>query len=224
MLELLALYLGFGLLSLTGALAPGPLTTLAIGEGARAGRWAGFRLAIGHGLVEIPLVFAIAYGLGVWLQAPLVRGVVGVVGALVLLWMGYGLIVGVRQGRLRLAPAGPAAASAPATGMLRFGLVTGGAIVTVANPYWSFWWATVGAGRITEVAALASGPLAIAGLGLIHWLTDLGWLGALGFVSATGREVIGDGVYRAVLLVCGVFLLAFGAYMGWSGGTLLLGG
>ncbi|MCX7668933.1 MAG: lysine transporter LysE, partial [Anaerolineae bacterium] len=61
MSELFSLYATFMLISLSGALSPGPLTALAIGEGARAGRWAGTRLAIGHGLVEIPLVFAIAY-------------------------------------------------------------------------------------------------------------------------------------------------------------------
>jgi threonine/homoserine/homoserine lactone efflux protein len=105
--------------------------------------------------------------------------------------------------------------------MLRFGLVAGGLIVTVANPYWSFWWATVGAGRTTEVAALAIGPLAIGGLALVHWLTDLGWLGGWSFLTATGRDVIGDGAYRTILLVCGAFLLAFGAWLGWSGFALL---
>lgn len=221
MLELLALYLGFALLSLTGALAPGPLMTLAISEGARAGRWAGVRLAVGHGLIEIPLVFAIAYGLGAFLQVPLVRGGIGLIGALVLLWMGYGLIAGVLRRRLSLTPAG-ASVGAP-MGTLRFGHVVGGLIVTVANPYWSFWWATVGAGRTTEVASLALGPLAIAGLALVHWLTDLGWLGGLSFVTASGRDAIGDGVYRSVLLVCGAFLLAFGVYLGWGGAALLIG-
>jgi threonine/homoserine/homoserine lactone efflux protein len=160
MWQLWALYLPFSVLSLTGALSPGPLTTMAITEGARAGRWAGVRLALGHGLVEVPLVFAIAYGLGAWLQQPVVRGISGLVGALVLIWMGYGLVVGAWKGRLRLAAVGPASSTGPAEGLLRFGHVPRGVIMTLTNPYWSFWWATVGAGRISAVAALGFGPLA----------------------------------------------------------------
>ena len=79
MWQLLGLYLAFAVLSLTGALSPGPLTTMAITEGARVGRWAGIRLALGHGLIEIPLVFAIATGIPViifaWLIAYAVSGI-----------------------------------------------------------------------------------------------------------------------------------------------------
>ena len=39
----------FFIISLTGALAPGPLTTMAIVEGSRRGKWSGARLAAGHG-------------------------------------------------------------------------------------------------------------------------------------------------------------------------------
>ena len=99
MAQLLPIYATFMLISLSGALSPGPLMTLAISEGARAGRWAGARLALGHALVEVPLVFAIAYGLGAWLKKPLVGGLIGVIGAAVLLWMGYGLVIGAWQGR-----------------------------------------------------------------------------------------------------------------------------
>ncbi len=218
-----AIYLAFLLLSLTGALSPGPLTTMAITEGARCGRWAGVRLALGHGLIEIPLVFAIAYGLGVWLRQPVLRGIVGLVGAGVLLWMGYGLVMGAWRGELRMASAGEKAAMGPGGGLLRFGHVSGGLMLTVTNPYWSFWWATVGAGRITEVAALSFGPLAIGGLALTHWLTDLGWLGGLSFLTASGRTVIGDRVYRGVLIGCGLFLIAFGFYLVWSGIGFLTG-
>ena len=179
-------------------------------------------LALGHGLVEVPIVFAIAYGLGTWLQQPLVRGVMGVAGAGVLLWMGYGLIVGAWQGRLHLGGAPETGRDGESSGRRSARTVAGGAMLTLTNPYWSFWWVTVGAGRISAVAALQYGPLAIGGLALAHWLTDLGWLGGLSFVTASGRETIGDLLDRGVLLFCGVFLLAFGVYLGWSGAGFLL--
>src|SRR5512144_2717484 len=108
-MSLVFVYATFMLISLSGALSPGPLTAMAISEGARAGRWAGSRLALGHALVEIPLVFGIAYGLGTWLRQPLVSGLVGLVGSAVLLWMGYGLAMGAWRGQLQLSGAGNAA-------------------------------------------------------------------------------------------------------------------
>ena len=132
MLDLLLLYATFMLISLSGALSPGPLTALAISEGARAGRWAGTGLALGHGLVEIPLAFAIAYGLGAWLQRPLVGGLVALTGSLVLLWLGYGLVAGTLRGQLSLA-----APPRPPWRALRPRLT--GVIFTVTTPYWSLW-------------------------------------------------------------------------------------
>lgn len=206
--ELLTLYATFMLISLSGALSPGPLTALAISEGVRAGRWAGTGLALGHALVEIPLAFAIAYGLSEWLRRPLVGALVALIGAVVLLWLGYGLVAGTLRGQLSLA----AAAVAPAPAALRFGHVPGGVIFTLTNPYWSLWWATLGASYIARVTAVNGSVFAVGGLALAHWLTDLGWLGGLSLLVGSGRKLFGERGYRVVLLVCGVFLLVFGVY------------
>ncbi len=45
--------------SLTGALSPGPLTTPAVREGVRRGFWAGPAPAAGHGAIEFALVVAL---------------------------------------------------------------------------------------------------------------------------------------------------------------------
>ncbi len=219
MSPLLSLYATFMLISLSGALSPGPLTALSISEGARAGRWAGTRLAIGHGMVEIPLVFAIAYGLGEWLRRPLVGGMIGLVGAAVLLWMGYGLAAGAWRGKLTLA----GAAVGPQPAALRFGHVPGGVLFTITNPYWSLWWATLGATYVARVVALSAAPAAVGGLAVSHWGTDLVWLGGLSLLVASGRGIIGTRGYRIVLLGCGFFLIVFSFYFAWSGLSLLMG-
>jgi threonine/homoserine/homoserine lactone efflux protein len=218
MSQLLPLYATFLLISLSGALSPGPLTAVAISEGARAGRWAGMRLALGHGLVEIPLVFAIAYGLGAFLRRPLVGGLVGVIGAAVLIWMGYGLTIGAWRGQLTLS----GAAAGPAPAALRLGHVPGGVMFTLANPYWLLWWATLGAAYVARVTNLELGPLTVGGLALTHWLTDLVWLGGLSVLVASGRGLVGERGYRVVLLLCGMFMLAFGLYFAWSGLGILM--
>jgi threonine/homoserine/homoserine lactone efflux protein len=212
MTNLLVLYATFMLISLSGALSPGPLTAMAISEGARSGRWSGSRLALGHGLIEIPLVFGIAYGLGTWLRQPLVSGLIGLGGSAVLLWMGYGLVMGAWRGQMRLS-----GGDGQAPGALRFGHIPGGMALTLFNPYWVIWWATIGAMYVGRVSLFGSTLLAIGGLALTHWLTDLGWLGGLSLLVGSGSGLIGERGYRAVLLACGGFLLAFGVYMAWSG-------
>ena len=58
--------------------------------------------------------------------------------------------------------------------------------------------------------ALPWGALGVAVLFLVHWSTDLGWLTGLGLLSGSGRGVIGPGLYRWVLIICGGALLFFG--------------
>lgn len=196
-------------ISLTGAISPGPLTTLAITEGARRGRWAGWWLSAGHGLAEGTLVAAIGLGLGSFLEQPAVGAVIGVVGGGLLAWTGWELVNGARNEGMSL----QAAARAPAVG--RLGLVPAGVALSLSNPYWSLWWASVGAGLI--LTALEWGPLGLLAFYLIHWLTDLSWLSLMSFLTASGRGLVNERIYRGALIVCGLFLLGFSVYFIVSG-------
>ena len=53
-----------------------------------------------------------------------------------------------------------------------------------------------------------------------HWLCDLIWLEALSFASFKGAEIFGDRVQKAVLAVCAVALLLFGAKFVLEAGRL----
>jgi threonine/homoserine/homoserine lactone efflux protein len=50
-----------------------------------------------------------------------------------------------------------------------------------------------------------------------HILSDFAWLTLVAFVLATGRRIISRGVYRGILVTCGLFLLVLGAYFLYSG-------
>ncbi len=88
------------IVALSGALMPGPLLTLTVGEAARRGFWAGPLIIVGHALLELALVLLLLAGVGVWLQRPLVLGLVGLLGAVMLAWMGLGLFKASRHSRL----------------------------------------------------------------------------------------------------------------------------
>ncbi len=217
-MDLLATIVAFWVISLSGALSPGPLTAMAISEGARTGFWSGPKLALGHGLIEALLVVAIAYGLGTWLQIPIVAGMIGIAGGALLLWMGYGLVAGAVRGEMSLQAARQAQSRSPSG--LHLGPVWAGALLSVGNPFWSLWWVTFGASQILRVAPY--GVFALAFFYLIgHWSVDLGWLSLLSLATASGRGIISARVYQAALIICGLFLIAFAGYFGWSGWQLL---
>ena len=66
---------------------PGPVTAVTIAKGAHH-RAAGALVAVGHGLIEIPLIVLIYFGLARFLEYPEVKISVGIVGGAVLVWMG----------------------------------------------------------------------------------------------------------------------------------------
>jgi threonine/homoserine/homoserine lactone efflux protein len=201
----------FFLVSLSGVLSPGPLTTLSITEGARRGRWSGWWLSLGHAIAEALLVGAIAYGLGKWLTQPLVGMVIGLTGGAFLAWMGWGLLGGAWRRQLTLA----SAVAADAPGITRLGLVPAGIALSVGNPYWSLWWVSVGAGFI--LSSQRWGWLGVLVIFIVHWLGDFLWLTGVGFLVGSGRRVMSEGIYRVVLLLCGAFLILFSAYFIYSG-------
>ena len=220
------------LVSLTGALSPGPLTTLAVREGVRRGFWAGPALALGHGTVELALVVALALGLNRVADEEWVAATVALAGGIFLLWLGVQIIRTAPRQELVVGGQGGddgALARSRGRGWLRFaaaeegrltpaataGLAASGIAVSVANPFWLLWWATIGAAYIAT--SLEEGA---AGVGVFygaHFLTDLGWLSLIALALARGRRIMSRWAYRGVLLACGVFLLGLGGWFLASG-------
>ena len=62
-MPLLTFLLEAVLVSLSGVMAPGPITAVTIGKGSDSPH-AGALVAVGHGIVEFPLMIAIFYGFG----------------------------------------------------------------------------------------------------------------------------------------------------------------
>lgn len=214
--NLIAISLTWYLVSLSGVLSPGPLSAMSIGEGARRGFWTGPLLALGHAVTELAMVTALAMGLREFLQRPLIAGVIGLVGGALLLWMGYDLAVSGWRGGVTLQPGGAATG-----GVARLGHVPAGVLLSIGNPYWFVWWATVGASYFFMF--LGYGPVGLALFYLGHISLDLGWMSLLAFLSASGRGAIPDVVYRGVLVICGLFLIAMSLYFGASGVGFLRG-
>ena len=208
----------FFVISLSGALSPGPLTTVAIAEGSRRGKWSGWWLALGHGLAEGTYVAVIALilwlGREALLEQPHVAGLIALVGGAFLAWMGWGMAVAAWRYQLTLT--GEAAKAA------RFGLIPTGIFFSLSNPYWWIWWALITPLYIRQ--SLAWGLLGVTILFLVHWSTDVGWLTGLAWLTGSGHSLIKPQLYRWVIIGCGLALLIFGIWFMTAGSRFLLTG
>ena len=184
-------------ISLSGVMAPGPVTAVAIAAGAR-NRFAGVLIAIGHGIVEFPLMIIIVLGADKFLQSSPARIGIGLIGGIFLLLLGIQMLRSLRSHDTQ------------ETFGIKQGPLTAGIVLSGGNPYFLVWWATVGLALATK--AMAMGIWAFVLFAVIHWLCDLVWLTLLSWASFKGSHWFGQRVQQIVLLVCGSALLLFGLY------------
>ena len=100
-------------------------------------------------------------------------------------------------------------------GAAAMGLAAPGVAVSLANPFWILWWATVGTAYVAT--SLDEGATGVGVFFGAHFLTDRGWLSLIALLPATGRRIMSRRAYQGVLAVCGVFLLALGGWFLASG-------
>jgi len=193
--ELIAFLAEAVVISLSGVLAPGPVTAVTLAAGAR-NRHAGALVALGHGIVEFPLMILIVVGVGQAFKIPQVKIGIALAGGAMLLLMGAGIF---RQA-LKADEVQPAASGR--------GPVLTGIVLSIGNPYFLLWWATVGLALATRAVGL--GATAFILFAVLHWLCDLAWLEALSWTSFKGSKLLGGQGQRIVLSVCGAALLLFG--------------
>lgn len=190
------------IIGLSGAVMPGPVLAGTVTHAARQGVLAGPLVVLGHAILEAALLLALVAGLGPILTRPTVGGLVGGVGAVILLWLALGMFKALPSLRLDLQQGRQGAA----------GPVRDGLLLSLANPYWSLWWATVG---LSLVAMSLDSPLGWWGLAVFyvgHISADLVWYLFVSLVVAKGRRFINDLAYRVLVGVCAACMLFFGGY------------
>lgn len=78
----------------------------------------------------------------------------------------------------------------------------------VANPYFTGWWATVGAGQLAHMAPRTKGEYVAFYAG--HEASDYAWYLIVAALILGGRRWLSDSVYQYLVLFCGVALVALG--------------
>ncbi|MEN6461634.1 MAG: LysE family transporter [Syntrophomonas sp.] len=209
-METTALLVTAFLVGLSGAMTPGPLLTATIAESARRGFRAGPLIVLGHAILELVLILALLKGLSNYLTKESVTSVIAILGGGFLLFMGFTMTRDGLQGRLSINNLEDNNSQG-----IRFHPVVTGILISLGNPYWVIWWATVGLSFITN--AFKNGPVGITAFYTGHIMADLVWYSAVALAVAGGRRFFTQGVYNFILSVCGIFLLGLGGYFIYTG-------
>ncbi len=184
-------------ISFSGAMSPGPVTAAAIAMGARS-RYAGLALAIGHAILEFPVMLLIILGMDKLLKSNAVQITIGLAGGIFLLIMAIQMLIGLTKSQNKQ------------TESAKHKPILTGLILSAGNPYFLIWWATIGLALATTAGSF--GVWAFALFALTHWLTDLIWLQALSYASFRGTNLLGQKSQKTVLIICSIALLFFGLF------------
>lgn len=186
----------------SGAIMPGSLLTYILNKSMRMGGKAGLIISVGHALLELLIVILIFLGIGDFISSPKVQMIIGFLGGLVLLYMGFDMAKGGLTGKVSI--------ELSEDNDISYGnLIAGGALLSATNPYFIVWWATIGLGLImTAYNLLGLWGIVLVYLG--HISSDITWYIFISTLVGKTRSFINQKVYRAIIVTLGLFLLFFG--------------
>jgi len=101
-------------------------------------------------------------------------------------------------------------------------LVFTGIYVSATNPYFIIWWASTGMESIRR--AYEIGLLGVLFFYVGHILSDFAWYTLISVAVSRGKKLVSDAVYSRIVLLLGIFIIAFSFYFIGSGCKMLLNG
>ncbi|GAH63134.1 unnamed protein product [marine sediment metagenome] len=132
------------LIALTGALSPGPLLTFTIYKSLKQkrGYLAGIYIVLGHATIEFVLIIALLAGTSFFIQNIVFLMLVGTIGGIFLIIFGVVVIRDVSKTNF------DATFTFEKDNVKGFkgNSFIGGIVVSLSNPFWTFWWAVIGLG------------------------------------------------------------------------------
>jgi len=193
--------------SLSGVMAPGPVTAAAIAMGAR-NRFAGALMALGHGIIEFPLMILITLGMDAILESAATKVVIGFAGGAFLLIMAIQMLPSLRK------------AEGEEAKVIGGGPVVAGLVLSGGNPFFFVWWASVGLNL--AITASGFGIWAFAIFAVVHWLCDLIWFSVLSWASFKGSVLLGPRGQKTIMWICSLTMFVFGLIFIYHAAAILV--
>ncbi|TBR22322.1 MAG: lysine transporter LysE [Candidatus Nitrosotenuis sp.] len=184
------------IISASGVMSPGPLFVATITNGIKQGAKAGLKIALGHTLIELPLVILIGLGILSLGAVPQFRILIGILGALSLFGFAGLQIRSILK-------------NDSAQSKSKYGSFFTGILLTGLNPFFLIWWFTIGFKLISDALLLWSISGILIMFGLHIWM-DYAWLVLVSFLSSRGRVFLSNKRYKMCMIGINSILIYFG--------------
>ncbi len=185
------------IISASGVMSPGPLFAANITHGLKNGTKAGIKIAIGHSLVEFPLVILLGIGILSMEVFPEFRTIISILGAITLFVFSFLQIKTILNKNKKIST------------KLKQGPIITGILLSGLNPFFIIWWLTIGLKLISDAMAI----WAFAGILIVfvlHIWMDFVWLGATAFLISKSKKIISNTNYKIIVLALSAILIYFG--------------
>ena len=192
-------------ISLSGVLMPGPMFAVTVARSYKS-RFVGIKVALGHALVEIPLMLLIYFGFARFFDQEPVQIALYLVGGGVLVWMGIGMFRA--RGRV-----------VERSQDLPYNSVVAGVVTSALNPFFILWWVAIGSMLIMK--SLSFGVIGFALLITVHLLCDFGWLFFVSAMVYRAQSLWKGRLQQGLFIACSWLLVGFGVWFLVSGITLI---
>ncbi len=206
--------------ALSGALSPGPVLVYTITHSIKdnkTGYLTGAVVICGHALLEFVIVLLLFFGLSFTFRNTLLIKLVSILGSGFLFYLGISLIKDVLTGKIDMDFLdNNSYITENGNNKESSGLNNpffGGIIISMSNPFWWFWWASIGTAFMSQYQVSLSNPSSLAAFYTGHEAADFTWYVPVSAMAFIGKKWLNKRVYSIVLMLCGIFMALFGIYM-----------
>ena len=206
MVAMLPILLSVVVISFSGVMMPGPMTAVTLAKSYKS-PWAGTQIALGHAVIEVPMILLIYFGFAQFFQNDIVRLVLSVLGSGMILWLGIIMF----RARVEVVEKGKD---------LPYNSFTAGILASVFNPFFLLWWATIGGMLIMRI--LDFGTTGLIVFIIVHWSCDLLWLSLFSIVVYRTHTLWGRKLQEWLFIACSLLLVGFGLWFLISGIQLVI--
>jgi threonine/homoserine/homoserine lactone efflux protein len=210
-------------ISISGVLSPGPLFFANLIYGSKQGFSSGVKIALGHTIVELPLVILLGLGLFRFpfftLTNESIR-IIGLVGGIAIIFFSISQINNTMKRRL---DGGSINSKNNSSNNYLFkisnkgkrlkGPLILGLTFTALNPFFIVWWLTVGLKLISDSVYLFGIVEGILILFSLHIWMDYAWLAFTAYLSSKGRLILKERLYQYFLLSVSFMLAFYGSHL-----------
>jgi len=185
------------IVSASGVMAPGPLFAANLVYGLKQGTKSGIKMAVGHTIVEFPLVILLGIGVFSLESFPEFRTIISIFGAITLFVFAAIQIKSLFRKNESIyfnSKQGP--------------LITG-VLLSALNPFFIIWWLTIGFKLISDAMMI----WAFAGMLIVfvlHIWMDFAWLGVVSFLASKSKKIISNNIYKILMGGLSIMLIYFG--------------